>query len=247
MTFSKNSLFFFVLQVSNELFYVLKSHRQLSQISYIGKNGFMYAYYSKGGQIYAIYSNDSSQSFGKGSISKHWYTHQVNEKGLKHGETNFLPSINLVDRMRFDEILKSDHGHASLGVAWTNDQDPMLFYFFPFVHSSTQEPTGVWSFGFSFDGILHFMEQLALQNAYYYIFADNGSVIAQSPLPHSNTTMIKDGVFTTLMANSDTKHSIRILCKLQDHVNINNIMTVGDLKYQVYHSCFNILDIPSVC
>lgn len=58
--------------------------------------------------------------------------------------------------------------------------------------------------------------------------------------------MIKDGVFSTLMLNSNTKHSIRIFCRLQDLVNINNVVTVGDLENQVYHSCFNILNIPSV-
>lgn len=135
---------------------MLKSHEQLSHISYIGENRFMYA---KGGQISAIYSNDSSQSFGDGSMSKQWYTHQVNEKGLKHGETNFLPSILFFDPMRFDVILKSDHGHASLGVAWTNDQDPMFLYY-SFIQSSTQESIGVCSLVFSFDGILHFMEEL---------------------------------------------------------------------------------------
>lgn len=91
-------------------------------------------------------------------------------------QTKFLPSILFFYPTRFDDVLKSDHGHASLGVAWTNDQDPMFLYFYPFIQSSTQEPFEVWSFGCSFDGILHFMEELALQNAYYYIFADNGQV-----------------------------------------------------------------------
>ncbi|KAJ4952785.1 hypothetical protein NE237_029617 [Protea cynaroides] len=189
-------------KVAPSLFLVFSTIPNLSQISYIGRDGLVFSYLHDGTQTLSVYSNTSKSSS--------WYNQPVNsDTGEVFGEANCMNAIVNVNTSWIQEALSSANGYHSLGEKWNKDGSPLLF------HTAAMDGIGVVSLGFSVVDIMNSFSSIYFHGGELYLATEGGDVLAHSG-PSRNKMGFNSGTMTVQLMeeNGDSTSQVdNISCK----------------------------------
>ncbi|KAL2323706.1 hypothetical protein Fmac_028085 [Flemingia macrophylla] len=221
-------------KVAPSLFQAFETVPYLTQISYIGMEGFFFSYYTDHDQVLAMYSNSSSS----GGVSNKTYVQPVNrETGEVYGEV--LISNPCMNASWIEEAIHESNGFVSLGTKCGNDDDLL------FISSARITSKRVISMGFSAKPISDFVTRIDQQGMRSYLATKDGKVLVKG-FQHTHLVDISNDTvsFKLLNANDDpTSNEGTVSCK--DEAAISSL-NIRDTKYLIKCNTIDIMGIQSV-
>lgn len=220
------------------LFQAFETVPHLTEISYIGMEGFFFSYYNDHTQALALYSN-SSFSSTSGASKNVYYVHHVNPgTGRLYGEaTIYEHPVNVT---WIEKVVNSSYGYASLGSKWI-ESDNILF-----LSSARISNTGVISLGFSATSILDFVIHVGHQGEGLYLATKDGIVLIQG-IQHTHIVFSNDmASFQSVKPINDNQLSYEgtISCKDEDFA---SPLKIEDTQYLAGCSSIDIMGVELVC
>ncbi|XP_071741372.1 histidine kinase CKI1-like [Rutidosis leptorrhynchoides] len=232
-------------KVAPLMFQALLMVPQLSQISYIEKDGLFFAIYSQGPQqIFAIYSNTSFTNATTSGKNYLWYTQPVDyDTGKLRGESvAFAPQI-LVNESWVQQALNTTNKNiASLGKS-LNEVNKTLV-----LNTAGVDDNGVVSLGFDLKSFIDVLSGIKLFDGGLYLLTKDGDILSNT-IP--NTRVVYDGnatiYFKILKDNGKRIDDDRnVTLKLNNEATESYVLDISGTKYILYYSSINIIGMQSV-
>nr|XP_027188993.1 histidine kinase CKI1-like [Cicer arietinum] len=220
------------------LFQAFVTVPHLTQISYIGMEGFFFSYSSDHNQTLAMYSNSSSMSSnGIASNKTLYYIQPVNnETGEVFGEA--IISNSSINTSWIKRAANLSDGFVSLGTKWNNGSDIL------FLSYARVTKVGVISLGLSAKAITDFVTRVDRLGTSSYLATKDGKILVEG-IQHINLIISNDSVnLQSVNANGDfIKNEGTVSCKDEA---IATSLNIQDIKYLIQCYPIDIMGIESV-
>ncbi|KAI7728376.1 hypothetical protein M8C21_005695 [Ambrosia artemisiifolia] len=203
---------------------------QVSQISYIRKDGFFFGLHSQANrQIFAVYSNNSFAKHPSGRTSYPWYTQRVDsDTGNLYGEVVVFPT--LANETWIQQALNTTNGFSLLGNSWTDDKIPLV------LNIARVDKVGVVSVGSDLKWLLHVFSGIKPFGGGLYLATKDGTVVSDG-IPNTSIVLEENATisFQIFKANGD-----RITLRLNYEMPKEYVFDVSGTKYVLYPSSLDI-------
>ncbi|XVF22098.1 hypothetical protein REPUB_Repub12eG0144600 [Reevesia pubescens] len=227
-------------KVAPILFQAFSTIAYISQISYVGLEGFFFSYYIDGNQTLSAYSN-SSFSLNSSPLNESkkylWYKQPVNDySGKLYGEAVKSHSFNVVNTSWFQAAINDSCGYSSVENGWNSVGDPL------FLNSASIYGRGVISLGFPVKRLTDIFAGIDLYGGSLSLATYDGK-------------MLKDGISNTKFISVNNSVSLQLMkpngaqifsCKPRNETSATYILDIGEEKYSVHCSPIEISGVQSV-
>ncbi|XP_031288175.1 histidine kinase CKI1 [Pistacia vera] len=229
-------------KVAPSLFEAFSTIPHISQISYIGLDGFFFSYYIDNNQTLAVFFN-SSFSFQSSVTRKNytWYRQPVDIiTGRVYGEAIIIPTSS-INTTWLQEALNSTTGYASLGTGWNKAGNSL------FLNTvSVRGIRGAVSLGFPVKTITDFYTAgINLFGGSLSMTTIDGEVLVEG-LPNTRMIVTHDSISLQLKKTNGQQLSHVEYVSCAPGNAITNIVKIAETDYNIYCSLLEIAGVKSV-
>ncbi|KAI7728375.1 LOW QUALITY PROTEIN: hypothetical protein M8C21_005694, partial [Ambrosia artemisiifolia] len=209
---------------------------QVSQISYIRKDGFFFGLHSQANrQIFAVYYNRSFARHPSARIIYPWYTQRLDtDTGNLYGEVVVFPT--LANETWLHQALNTTNGHDLLGNSWTDEKIPLV------LNIARVDKVGVVSVGSDLKWLLNVFSGIKPFGGGLYLATKDGTVVSDG-IPNTRIVLEENATisFQIFKAKGD-----RITLLLNYDMPKEYVFDILGTKYVLYPSSLDIIGMQMV-